>query len=53
MFVLLLKIHSLVSIKEEIKNLLSDVNLGEKQEKPVDDKVYLKSYSFHISPKCR
>ena len=36
--------------KEEIKNLLSDTNLGEKQEKPVDDNVYLKSYSFHISP---
>ena len=36
--------------KEEIKNLLSDINLGEKQEKPVDDNVYLKSYSFHISP---
>ena len=36
--------------KEEIKNLLSDINLGEKQEKPVEDNVYLKSYSFHISP---
>ena len=36
--------------KEEIKNLLSDTNLGEKQEKVVDDKDYLKSYSFHISP---
>ena len=36
--------------KEEIKNLLSNVNLGEKQEKIVDDKDYLKTYSFHISP---
>jgi hypothetical protein len=36
--------------KEEIKNLLSDTNLGEKQEKVVDDKDYLKTYSFHISP---
>ncbi len=36
--------------KEEIKNLLSDTNLGEKQEKPVNNDVYLKSYSFHISP---
>ena len=36
--------------KEEIKNLLSDVNLGEKQEKVVDDNNYLKSYCFHISP---
>ena len=36
--------------KEEIKNLLSDTNLGEKQEKVVDDNDYLKSYCFHISP---
>jgi len=36
--------------KEEIKNLLSDTNLGEKQEKPVTNEVYLKSYTFHISP---
>ena len=36
--------------KEEIKNLLSDTNLGEKQEKVVDDNNYLKSYCFHISP---
>ena len=36
--------------KEEIKNLLSNTNLGEKQEKPVQDDVYFKSYSFHISP---
>ena len=36
--------------KEEIKNLLSDVNLGEKQEKVVNDNDYLKSYCFHISP---
>ena len=36
--------------KEEIKNLLSDTNLGEKQEKVVDDKDYFKTYSFHISP---
>ena len=36
--------------KEEIKNLLSDTNLGEKQEKPVTNDVYLKSYTFHISP---
>ena len=36
--------------KEEIKNLLSDTNLGEKQEKVVDDKDYFKSYCFHISP---
>ena len=36
--------------KEEIKNLLSNINLGEKQEKVVDDKDYLKTYSFHISP---
>ena len=36
--------------KEEIKNLLSNINLGEKQEKIVDDKDYLKTYSFHISP---
>ena len=36
--------------KEEIKNLLSDTNLGEKQEKPVPNNTYLKSYVFHISP---
>ena len=36
--------------KEEIKNLLSDTNLGEKQEKPVPNDTYLKSYIFHISP---
>ena len=36
--------------KEEIKNLLSDTNLGEKQEKVVDDNDYLKTYCFHISP---
>ena len=36
--------------KEEVKNLLSDTNLGEKQEKPVTNEVYLKSYTFHISP---
>ena len=36
--------------KEEIKNLLSDTNLGEKQEKPVPNEVYFKTYSFHISP---
>ena len=36
--------------KEEIKNLLSDTNLGEKQEKPVPNNTYLKSYDFHISP---
>ena len=36
--------------KEEIKDLLSDTNLGEKQEKVVDDNDYLKSYCFHISP---
>ena len=36
--------------KEEIKNLLSDINLGEKQEKPVPNDTYLKSYIFHISP---
>ena len=35
---------------EEIKNLLSDTNLGEKQEKPVPNDTYLKSYTFHISP---
>jgi len=32
--------------KEEIKNLLSDTNLGEKQEKPVPNDTYLKSYIF-------
>ena len=36
--------------KEEIKNLLSDTNLGEKQEKPVTDDVYFKTYAFHINP---
>jgi len=38
--------------KEEIKNLLSDTNLGEKQEKPVPvtDDVYFKTYAFHINP---
>ena len=36
--------------KEEIKNLLSNTNLGEKQEKPVPNNTYLKSYVFHISP---
>ena len=36
--------------KEEIKNLLSDTNLGEKQEKPVTDEVYFKTYAFHINP---
>ena len=36
--------------KEEIKNLLSNTNLGEKQEKPVDNDVYLRSYSYHINP---
>ena len=36
--------------KEEVKNLLSDTNLGEKQEKPVEDNVYFKTYAFHINP---
>ena len=36
--------------KEEIKNLLSSTNLGEKQEKPVTNEVYLKSYNFELSP---
>ena len=36
--------------KEEIKNLLSNTNLGEKQEKPVKNEVYLKSYCYHINP---
>ena len=36
--------------KEVIKNLLSDTNLGEKQEKPVTDEVYFKTYAFHINP---
>ena len=36
--------------KEEIKNLLSSTNLGEKQEKPVPNEVYLKSYTFELSP---
>ena len=36
--------------KEEIKKLLSDTNLGEKQEKPVTDEVYFKTYAFHINP---
>tara|TARA_B100000508_G_C11462104_1_gene279707 strand:- start:1941 stop:3269 length:1329 start_codon:yes stop_codon:yes gene_type:complete len=36
---------------EEIKNLLSDTNLGEKQDKSiVDDNVYLKSFHFELSP---
>ena len=36
--------------KEEIKNLLSSTNLGEKQEKPVTNEVYCKSYTFELSP---
>ena len=32
--------------KEEIKNLLSDTNLGEKQEKPVPDDFILKHMHF-------
>ena len=36
--------------KEVIKNLLSDTNLGEKQQKPVTDEVYFKTYAFHINP---
>ena len=36
--------------KEEIINLLSDTNLGEKQEKRVPDDFYFKTYCFHISP---
>ena len=36
--------------KEEIKNLLSESNLGEKQEKRVPDDFYFKTYAFHISP---
>ena len=36
--------------KEEIKNLLSSINLGEKQEKPVTNEVYCKSYTFELSP---
>ena len=36
--------------KEEIINLLSDTNLGEKQEKPVPDDFYFKTYAFHINP---
>ena len=36
--------------KEEIKNLLSSTNLGEKQEKPVTNEVYLKTYNFELSP---
>ena len=36
--------------KEEIKNLLSNTNLGEKQERPVSNEVYLKSYNFELSP---
>ena len=36
--------------KEEIKNLLSGTNLGEKQEKPVTNEVYCKSYTFELSP---
>ena len=36
--------------KEEIINLLSDTNLGEKQEKRVPDDFYFKTYAFHISP---
>ena len=35
---------------EVIKNLLSNTNLGEKQEKPVDNDVYLRTYSYHINP---
>ena len=29
---------------------MSITNLGEKQEKPVDNDVYLRSYSYHINP---
>ena len=36
--------------KEEIKNLLSGTNLGEKQEKPVPNESYCKSYTFELSP---
>ena len=36
--------------KEEIKNLLSESNLGEKQEKRVPDDFYFKTYAFHINP---
>ena len=36
--------------KEEIKNLLSSTNLGEKQEKPVPNETYCKSYTFELSP---
>jgi len=36
--------------KEEVKNLLSDSNLGEKQEKRVPDDFYFKTYAFHINP---
>ena len=36
--------------KEEIINLLSGTNLGEKQEKPVPDDFYFKTYAFHINP---
>ena len=36
--------------KEEIINLLSDTNLGEKQEKRVPDDFYFKTYAFHINP---
>ena len=36
--------------KEEIKNLLSGTNLGEKQEKPVPNETYCKSYTFELSP---
>ena len=36
--------------KEEIKNLLSSTNLGEKQEKPVPNQTYLKTYNFELSP---
>lgn len=36
--------------KEEIKNLLSSTNLGEKQEKPVPNEIYCKSYTFELSP---